>query len=117
MEAIKAEGSYAWIMWSGYNATYSVGDKYDASSATGGVIASDVKVTGAGTYTVSLDFTGCTNGHDTGFSFSALGLSNGEILYPGYVIDIKEIKDHKIEKALVVLKELEEDEENGSSEN
>ena len=32
-------------------------------------------------------------------------------------IDIKEIKDHKIEKALVVLKELEEDEENGSSEN
>ena len=33
------------------------------------------------------------------------------------LIDIKEIKDHKIEKALVVLKELEEDEENGSSEN
>ena len=92
MEAIKAEGSYAWIMWSGYNATYSVGDKYDSASATGGVVATDAKITGAGTYTVSLDFTGCTGGHDTGFSFSALGLSNGEILYPGYVINIKEIK-------------------------
>lgn len=91
MDAIKAEGSHAWIMWSGYSTTYSVGDTYDPSSATGGVVATDVEITGAGTYTVSLDFTGAANGYDTGFSFSAIGVANGEILYPGYFIDIKEI--------------------------
>lgn len=91
MDAIKAEGSHAWIMWSGYSTTYSVGDTYDPASATGGVVATDVEITGAGTYTVSLDFTGATNGYDTGFSFSAIGVANGEILYPGYLIDIKEI--------------------------
>ncbi len=92
MDAINAEGSTAWIMWSGYKSTYSVGDKYDAASATGGVVATDAKITGEGTYTVSLDFTGVDGGYDTGFSFSAIGLSNGEILYPGYFIDIKEVK-------------------------
>ena len=92
MDAINAEGSTAWIMWSGYKATYSVGDKYDSASATGGVVATDAKITGEGTYTVSLDFTGVDGGFDTGFSFSAIGLSNGEILYPGYFIDIKEVK-------------------------
>ena len=91
MDAVKAEGAHAWIMWSGYGATYSVGDTYSPTSATGGVVATDVEITGAGTYTVSLDFTGTDKGYDTGFSFSALGLSNGEILYPGYFIDIKEV--------------------------
>ncbi len=92
MDKINAEGSHAWIMWSGYGTTYSVGDTYDPTSATGGVVATDAEITGPGTYTVSLDFTGASAGHDTGFSFSALGLSNGEILYPGYFIDIKEVK-------------------------
>ncbi len=92
MDAINAEGSTAWIMWSGYKSTYSVGDKYDSTSATGGVVTTDAKITGAGTYTVSLDFTGVDGGYDTGFSFSAIGLSNGEILYPGYFMDIKEVK-------------------------
>ncbi len=90
-DAIAAEGSHAWIMWSGYKGSYSVGDTYSPDSATGGIVATDVEVTGAGTYTVSLDFTGCDGGSDSGFSFSALGLSNGEILYPGYLIDIKEV--------------------------
>ncbi len=92
MDSIQAEGSTAWIMWSGYKSTYSVGDKYDSSAATGGVVAADAKITGEGTYTVSLDFTGVDGGYETGFSFSAVGLSNGEILYPGYFIDIKEVK-------------------------
>ncbi len=92
MDKINAEGSTAWIMWSGYKSTYSVGDKYDSASATGGVVATDAKITGEGTYTVALDFTGVDGGCDTGFSFSAIGLSNGEILYPGYFIDIKEVK-------------------------
>ena len=92
MDKINAEGSTAWIMWSGYKSTYSVGDKYDNTSATGGVVATDAKITGEGTYAVALDFTGVDGGCDTGFSFSAIGLSNGEILYPGYCIDIKEVK-------------------------
>lgn len=91
MDAIKAEGSHAWIMWSGYSTTYSVGDTYSPDSATGGVVATDATITGPGTYTVSLDFSNATNGYDTGFSFSALGLSNGEVLYPGHFIDIKEV--------------------------
>ncbi len=91
MEAIQAEGAHAWIMWSGYNTTYSVGDTYSPDSATGGVVATDAEVTGAGTYTVSLDFTGAAGGCDTGFSFSAVGLANGEILYPGYYMVIKEV--------------------------
>jgi len=91
-DAIMAEGSTAWIMWSGFKATYSVGDKYDSTSATGGVVATDAKINGAGTYTVALDFSGVEGGFDSGFSFSAIGLSNGEIINPGYFIDIKEVK-------------------------
>ncbi len=90
-EAIEKEGSTAWIMWSGYKATYSVGDTYTPGSETGGVVVTDAKIDGAGTYTVALDFTGVDGGCDTGFSFAAIGLSNGEILYPGYFIDIKEV--------------------------
>lgn len=90
-DALAAEGSTAWIMWSGYKSTYSVGDKYTPGSETGGVVVTDAKVDGAGTYTVALDFTGVDGGCDTGFSFAAIGLSNGEVLYPGYMIDIKEV--------------------------
>ncbi len=90
-EKIQAEGSHAWIMWSGFKATYSVGDTYTPGSETGGVVATDVKITGEGTYTVALDFSGAEGGYDTGFSFSAVGLSNGEILYPGYYMVIKEV--------------------------
>ncbi len=92
MEAVKAEGSHAWIMWSGFKATYSVGDTYTPGSETGGVVVTDAEVTGPGTYTVGLDFSGVDGGCDTGFSFSAVGLSNGELLYPGYYMVIKEVK-------------------------
>lgn len=86
-------GSYAWIMFNSndYNATYSVGDIYDPTSITSGVKATDVEITGPGTYTVGLDFTGTTAGFANSIAFSALGIASGELLYPGYLITIREV--------------------------
>lgn len=83
----------AWIMYSSndWAITYSVGDKYNPNSKTDGVIAKDTLITEAGTYTVSLDFTGTAKGYANSLAFSALGISNGEILFPGYIITIKEV--------------------------
>ena len=53
-----------------------------------GVTASNVTVDGAGTYTVGLTF-------DTpaaGVAFAAVGIKTGEKTFPGYFIDVKEIK-------------------------
>ncbi len=77
----------AWIMWNGGAGTYSVGDTYNPADNTAGIIAHDVVVDGEGTYTVSLDFEGGNNG----LTFAALALADGELLYPGCILDIKEI--------------------------
>lgn len=84
--------SIAWIMLSSsdWGISYSVGDKYDPSSASAGLVPTDVIIDGEGTYTVSLDMT--ANGGAQGVAFSALGIANGEINFPNYVIEIKEIK-------------------------
>lgn len=81
----------AWIMYasSDYGVSYSVGDSYDPTSCTTGVKAQNAQITGEGTYTVSLDFSDC--GMAKGVSFSALGISNGELLFPGYTYTIDEI--------------------------
>ncbi|MGN0691962.1 MAG: glycoside hydrolase family 5 protein, partial [Oscillospiraceae bacterium] len=81
----------AWIMYaaSDYGISYSVGDVYDPTACTTGVKAENVQITGEGTYTVSLDFSEC--GSAKGTSFSALGISNGEELFPGYTYTIDEI--------------------------
>ncbi|MCR5187973.1 MAG: glycoside hydrolase family 5 protein [Treponema sp.] len=83
-----------YIMYSDANwgVTYSVGDEYKPSSRTKGLKAVDAEITGPGTYTVSLDFTEMKAGKATGFAFSALGIANGEALFPNYAITIKEIK-------------------------
>lgn len=85
--------SIAWIMYnsSDWGTMYRVGDKYPAD-ITDGIIATEPKITGAGTYTVALDFTGTATGVGNGTAFCALGIFNGELLYPGYVVEIKEIK-------------------------
>lgn len=77
----------AWIMWNGGAGTYSVGDKYNPADNTAGITAHDVIVDGPGEYTVSLDFAG----GNTGVTFAALALADGELLYPGCILDIKEI--------------------------
>ena len=81
----------AWIMYqsSDYNISYSVGDVYDPTAKTDGLIASNVVIDGAGQYSVSLDFSDC--GIAKGVAFSALGVSNGETLLPGMMITIDEV--------------------------
>lgn len=83
----------AWIMWNSgdYTVTYSVGDERNPDSITAGVKETDVEVTGEGTYTVALDFTGTGQGFSAGIAFAAVAVENGETLYPGYVMDIQEI--------------------------
>ena len=85
------DAAIAWIMYasSDYGVSYSVGDSYDPTSCTTGVKAQNAQITGEGTYTVSLDFSDC--GMAKGVSFSALGISNGEQLFPGYTYTVDEI--------------------------
>lgn len=91
---VSADSAVAWIMWNsgGYTITYSVGDEYNPNSITEGLKETDVLITGEGTYTVALDFTGTAQGFSDGTAFSALAVMNGEILFPDYVIDIQEVK-------------------------
>lgn len=87
------EKAVAWIMYTSKDSavSYSVGDTYIPTSKTDGVIATDVEIKNAGTYTVSLDFRGTSTGYADGMLFSAIGISNGELLFPGYIITVKEI--------------------------
>lgn len=49
-------------------------------------------VDGPGTYTLSLDFSGVKDGEIPGVAFMAVGIANGEATFPGYFIDITEVK-------------------------
>ena len=82
----------AWLMYQSgdWGISYSVGDVYDPTACTEGIKAENPVVTGAGEYTVSLDFTQA--GKPKGTQFCALGLANGEKLFPGCVMDIKSVK-------------------------
>ena len=62
------------------------GNAYD------GVVATNATVTGPGDYTVGLDFTGTANGQASGVAFTALGIKNGEKLFPGMMIKINDIR-------------------------
>ena len=82
----------AWIMYQSgdYAVSYSVGDIYDPTNKTVNVKATNALITGDGEYTVSLDLSDAGGGK--GVTFSALGIYNGEILYPDHVITIKSFK-------------------------
>lgn len=84
----------AWLMWNdgGWALSYSVGDDYNPNAISRGMKVTDVEITGPGTYTVGIDFTGTEQGCSNSVAFSALAIANGELLYPGYIIDIKEVK-------------------------
>lgn len=84
----------AWIMWNdgGWALTHSVGDTYNADSISEGLVATNAVITGEGKYTVGLDFTGTAQGYSASVAFAAIGISNGEALYPNYVINIKEVR-------------------------
>lgn len=56
------------------------------------VKATTAKITGAGDYTVGLDFTGVEGGFATGVSFTGLMIHRGEITFPGYTMKINDIR-------------------------
>ena len=56
------------------------------------VTAKNATVTGAGDYTVGLDFTSSEAGKATGVAFAALGIKHGEKLFPGMTIKINEVR-------------------------
>ncbi len=83
----------AWIMFSegSWALSYSVGDTYTPDSITPGIVPADAEITGEGTYTVALDFTGTEKGYADNTAFCAVGISNGEQMYPGYCINITKV--------------------------
>ncbi len=56
------------------------------------VTEKNATVTGAGDYTVGLDFTSTEPGKATGVAFAALGIKHGEKLFPGMTIKINEVR-------------------------
>ncbi|MFT4146758.1 MAG: glycoside hydrolase family 5 protein, partial [Mobilitalea sp.] len=66
----------AWIMYTSadWATTNSVGDVYDSFAKTGGIVVTEPEITGEGTYTVSVDFTGISGGFVGGTAFSALAI-------------------------------------------
>ena len=62
--------------------------QYWGGDADEGVTATNAEITGAGTYTVGLEFAE----EAQGLAFTAVGVVNGENTFPGYFIDVTEIK-------------------------
>jgi endoglucanase len=91
--AVAPDTAIAWIMYNSgdWALSYSVGDKYNPTSKSDGLVPTDAPITGPGTYTVALDFSKTAAGFAKSVGFSAVAIANGEKLFPGYVIDIKEI--------------------------
>lgn len=84
----------AWIMWNdgSWALTHSVGDTYNADAISEGLVATNAIITVEGKYTVGLDFTGTAQGYSASVAFAAIGISNGEALYPNYLVNIKEVR-------------------------
>lgn len=84
----------AWIMWNdgSWALTHSVGDTYNADAISEGLVATNAIITGEGKYTVGLDFTGTAQGYSASVAFAAIGISNGEVLYPNCLVNIKEVR-------------------------
>ena len=63
-------------------------NQYWGGEAPEGVTTTNATITGAGDYTVGLQFATPAEG----LAFSALGIVNGEITYPGYFLKINELR-------------------------
>ena len=88
------ETCVAWIMFSegSWALSYSVGDTYAPDSITPGIVPTDVEITGEGVYTVALDFTGTEKGYAENTAFCAVGIANGEQLFPGMCVNVTECR-------------------------
>ena len=90
---VTEETCMAWLMFNdgSWSVSYSVGDSYTPDSLTPGLTPTDAAVTGEGSYTVALDFTGTDRGYAENVAFAAIGISNGEQLFPDYAIQVSEV--------------------------
>ena len=66
--------------------------QYWGEAVDTGIVATDATVSGAGSYTVGLDFTGTADGAATDIAFTALGLKGAEVTHPGWYIRIDSVK-------------------------
>ena len=78
----------AYIMFADTNWTV----QYWGSDDGSGVAATNAVVDGEGTYTVALDFTGTALGAASGTAFAAVGIVSGEKTFPGWFINVKDVK-------------------------
>lgn len=57
-----------------------------------GVVATMPEITGEGTYTASLDFTGTANGYVDGIAFTALMMGRGDLVYPEHALQLDKVE-------------------------
>lgn len=81
--AVRAYIDYATADWSAQIWT---------GASDNGITAVMPEITGEGTYTASLDFTGTANGYVDGIAFSALMLGRGDLVYPEHAIQIDKVE-------------------------
>lgn len=63
-----------------------------SGASDNGVVADMTEITGAGTYTSTIDFTGTANGYVDGIAFSALMVERGELTFPKYAVEIDKVE-------------------------
>lgn len=80
--------THAYIMYADAAWTY----QYWGEAVDTGVVATDATVTGPGSYTVGLDFTGTADGAAKDIAFTAIGLKGAEVTHPGWFIRLDSIK-------------------------
>lgn len=83
--AAEAPGAVGYLMYADAGWTYQY---WGDAEAPEGVTPINANITGAGAYTVGLEFAE----EAAGLAFTAVGISQGELLFPGYSIEIKEIR-------------------------
>ena len=64
----------------------------DPTTLTTGVVPTNAEVTGPGQYTVGLDFTGAAGGVAPEVAFAGLMLDQAELVFPGSILVIDEVK-------------------------
>ena len=83
-EAAAPAGPVAYLMYADANWAY----QYWGGDAPEGVTAKNAEITGAGDYTVGLEFAQ----EAAGLAFTAIGITDGEMKLPGYTIELKAIR-------------------------
>jgi len=88
------ERPIAWLSYisEDWEVYYNRKDSYNPEDKTTGVIGNDIPIYDKGTYTVSLDFTKTPKKMAKGITSCAIYIENGDVYYPHYIIDLKEVK-------------------------